>query len=142
MDISKDISLDISMYISMDNPSMRLPKMVGLRRFFAGKNSNRSKKVCICMVFYTFRLIFTQKPSKSFKSWQVQPKCKQILVIPCKSYLNIDLAGEVSTFLTKMSIWHESGEGKVPKLREGCLKRGRRCRGDGNRMSQSLSISQ
>ena len=124
----------------MDNPSMRLPKMVGLRRFFAGKNDDLSKKVCICMVFYTFRLIWTQKPSKSFQSWQVQPKCKQIPVIPCKSYLNIDLAREVSTFLTEMLIWHERGEGKVPKLREGCLRHAGSTRGDSGPMNPFSSI--
>ena len=34
-----------------------------------------------------------------------------------------------------MLILHESGEGKVQKLREGCLKRGRRTRGMSPRTS-------
>ena len=44
--------------------------------------------------------------------------------------------------LTKMLIWHGSGEGKVPKLREGCLRHSGEAAALSRARAQSLFISQ
>ena len=54
--------------------SMVLPPQAASGGFFPAKTTIPSKKVCILMVFVTFRLILTPKPSKTIQILGLEPK--------------------------------------------------------------------
>ena len=95
--------------------SMVLPPGAASGGFFQAKAKIPGVEVSILMDFDTFRSNLSQNLARSSNPG----RSNQYL---SKSYQNVDLAREVSTFLTNMLIWHERGEGKVPTLREGCLR--------------------
>ena len=64
--------------------SMWLPKKAASGGFFPAKTTISSKKVRIFMVFVTFRLILTQKPSKTIQILKILASPSQILANPSK----------------------------------------------------------